>query len=242
MKRKMCLGGLLLIASSAIISLAACSSFNLHKDNVIRNADTLVGKALLINNGFQKVVSSSDIELDATYAIAAVNEEKLLTSQYSSKVLASSDTSYDSLTINKKSDTEYSFKLSTDKYIDLTNRDLSVSDTEKFFTVEFYADYTMIKSSQANRGILYRDKYNFRNYDYGNANATGYSHIQLYKLPTNETKYTVSFETGVDGLTVNPQKISEGKYATAPDTLINGEQAVTGWHVKGDETETPVVV
>ena len=39
MKRKMCLGGgLLLIASSAIISLAACSSFNLHKDNAIRNA------------------------------------------------------------------------------------------------------------------------------------------------------------------------------------------------------------
>ena len=40
MKRKMCLGGgLLLVASSAIITLAACSSFNLHKDNVIRNAD-----------------------------------------------------------------------------------------------------------------------------------------------------------------------------------------------------------
>lgn len=38
MKRKMCLGGgLLLVASSAIITLAACSSFNLHKDNVIRN-------------------------------------------------------------------------------------------------------------------------------------------------------------------------------------------------------------
>lgn len=31
------MGGLLLVASSAIITLAACSSFNLHKDNVIRN-------------------------------------------------------------------------------------------------------------------------------------------------------------------------------------------------------------
>ena len=50
-KKNVSWGGLLLIASSAIISLAACSSFNLHKDNVIRNADTFVGKALLINNG-----------------------------------------------------------------------------------------------------------------------------------------------------------------------------------------------
>ena len=56
MKRKMFLGGgLLLIASSAIITLAACSSFNLHKDNVIRNADGISYEA-------SKVFGENDID------------------------------------------------------------------------------------------------------------------------------------------------------------------------------------
>lgn len=48
-------GGLLLVASSAIITLAACSSFNLHKDNVIRNADGISYEA-------SKVFGNSDID------------------------------------------------------------------------------------------------------------------------------------------------------------------------------------
>ena len=55
-------GGLLLIASSAIISLAACSSFNLHKDNVIRNADTFVGMVFLINNKIKKKKKKKNIK------------------------------------------------------------------------------------------------------------------------------------------------------------------------------------
>ena len=63
MKRKMCLGGgLLLIASSAIISLAACSSFNLHSDNVIRNADGTVFTATKVFNTNDVDTSNSKIK------------------------------------------------------------------------------------------------------------------------------------------------------------------------------------
>ena len=115
-KEKCVLGGLLLIASSAIITLAACSSFNLHKDNVIRNAETLEGKALLLSKGFVPVTKQADIELDAQYAIAATGYEMLLTSTYSNNTFAASSTEYEVLTLNENN-SKYSIRLSSGKYI-----------------------------------------------------------------------------------------------------------------------------
>ena len=71
MKRKMCLGGgLLLVASSAVITLAACSSFNLHKDNVIRNV-TDDQKSITVNGNrnFKYFDPSTDTLTEGNYLI-----------------------------------------------------------------------------------------------------------------------------------------------------------------------------
>ena len=42
-----------------------------------------------------------------------------------------------------------------------------------------------------------------------------------------------------DLLRKNLNLVDEGKYAKAPDTLINGEEVAKSWYVLGDETKTP---
>ena len=69
-KEKCVWGGLLLVASSAIITLAACSSFNLHKDNVIRNV-TDDQKSITVNGGkiFKYFDPKNDTFTEGNYLI-----------------------------------------------------------------------------------------------------------------------------------------------------------------------------
>lgn len=250
MKRKMCLGGgLLLIASSAIISLAACSSFNLHKDNVIRNA---ADNTITVNGGrnFKYFDPSTDTLTEGNYLIGGeIGTDLYFISSDANKNLPvtiyDSSKNYFVFNIVKDSSNEALWNI---KYGE--NYLYASSSSSNNLKIKSELDdngrwtYDSVKSQFTANGNFTRNVMRFNSDSelvscYAPNNSSRQKSLVLYKEEVG-TQYTVSFETGVDGMTVNPQKISEGKYATAPDTLINGEQAVTGWYVKGDKTETPV--
>lgn len=261
MKRKMCLGGgLLLVASSAIISLAACSSFNLHKDNVIRNAAdntiTVNGNRVFTrftseNNTLEEgnYLIGGDNKTDgSTYFASTYNTNNLGVAKYtdaSQEFLVFHISPFEEGSANWKIYDEAKGEYLYDAGYSTTdskgkNKNYNYLRSSK--TIDTTGDYewiykgTYFEANTSEKTIKYM-KFN-PSKNFVSCYSSGQSNLVLYKEEVG-TQYTVSFETGVDGMTVNPQKISEGKYAKAPETLINGEKVAKSWYVLGDETKTP---
>lgn len=253
-------GGLLLVASSAIITLAACSSFNLHKDNIIRNA---ADNTITVNGNrvFKRFTSESNTLEEGNYLIGGEIGGSLYFAQkyVSGKKNIScatpyvdSNSSFEIYNFSKYSETSDNWKIrdssnnyvycassSTDSYLktksDLDNKCEWIYNLNTNKTVKLSAN---IPSSTTKRTILRFNPNTSNKSPLLNCYASGQNDILLYKEVLG-TQYTVTFDTGVEGLTVNPQKVEEGQTAKAPETLINGEKVAKSWYVLGDETKTP---
>ena len=255
MKRKMCLGGgLLLIASSAIISLAACSSFNLHSDNVIRNVSE-EQKHITVNGNrtFKYFDPASDTLTEGNYLIGGEKDSKLYFAQkFAGKnnfpanvAWQNSDSECEVFKFSKytQDPTKWVIQDSINNYLYAASSSKNYLKTQTTLNMNGCWDYDSKNSQFVAQGTSTHNIMRFNSSNslvacYASDNSGDQSPIVLYREVVG-TQYTVTFDTGVEGLTVNSQTVEEGKKAKAPETLINGEKVAKSWYVLGDETKTP---
>lgn len=256
MKRKMCLGGgLLLIASSAIISLAACSSFNLHSDNVIRNfnkTDVITQDDLnykIVDFSAENPIESGDYIIGGSTNAGAVG----LIKSYNSSNFYDTDTSVGTnkfiiFTIEKLQDNSYTIFDNTNNWYVCANTSSGKIYTDKngtndyrFWTFNYNKTYFVNTKATDSQGknLSYNST---ANRIAGYKSTSNQSGLVLFKAENDVLTAKVEFI--IDGATYSTKNIKIGDKLILPttnptkesDTYYNYE--FDGWY---DEKGTKYV-
>ena len=231
-KEKCFWGGLLLVASSAIITLAACSSFNLHKDNVIRNlskTDTFEQD----NKTYSMVEFSKDnpvqsgdyiiggsINAGAVGLITSYNADKYCYNTTTNLPTESNGTSYLIFTITLLEDKTYTIYDNTNKWYVCANTssgkiytDKNGTNAYRFWTFNYNKAYFVNTKATDSQGqnLSYNSQ---SNRIAGYKSKSNQSGLVLFKAENDVSTAKVEFM--LDRATYSNKKIKTGDELILP--------------------------